>query len=547
MINHRKKNGHNLLIYNKRYLNCNKHLIDYVSYCSSCNVNLCENCERVHGDHKNKIIFYKKEINNKKFDEIEKELKDNILTMNKYKNQLNDINYLFTKYIDDLKKDTDYYNAFYNKLLIILDNKNNYENMKNVLSFKNLKIKKEINNFVNENNKNKMKLLINNFKNEFPIVYNIDENDKEIKLFGDKFVKNKKDICYLIIENKKMNLCGYYHLENEIKSNYLKVILGVKNPLINKITNMSEMFSKCGALSNYTDFSKWNTGNVINMSDMFSYCDYLPDISNLDTSNVTDMSYMFSYCDSLISLPDISKWNTSKVNNMSNMFSFCKSLLSLPDISNWNTNHLFDMSYMFYSCISLQSLPDISKWNVGNVINMNDLFSLCKSLLFLPDISKWNTYKAMNMGNLFSQCSKLISLPDISKWNTSKVTNMNSMFCLCSSLKSFPDISKWDISNVNNLSFMFSDCKSISFLPDISDWNTQHANNMSYMFSNCELLSSLPNITKWNINKDTDLTSIFSYCLSIKEFPDVLGLRESGFLKRNWSRGAVLVLHSLSR
>ena len=41
MTNHIKNNKHNLLFYNKRYSYCNKHLIEYVSYCSNCNINLC--------------------------------------------------------------------------------------------------------------------------------------------------------------------------------------------------------------------------------------------------------------------------------------------------------------------------------------------------------------------------------------------------------------------------------------------------------------------------------------------------------------------------
>ena len=56
MINHIKNKDHNLLYYYKRYSHCNKHLIEYVSYCSNCNKNLCEKCEKEHIKHKNKII-----------------------------------------------------------------------------------------------------------------------------------------------------------------------------------------------------------------------------------------------------------------------------------------------------------------------------------------------------------------------------------------------------------------------------------------------------------------------------------------------------------
>ena len=73
MINHIKDKEHNVLYYNKRYSYCNKHIIEFISYCSSCNMNLCKTCEQDHKKHKNKIILYKKEIlDDRKKKEIEK-------------------------------------------------------------------------------------------------------------------------------------------------------------------------------------------------------------------------------------------------------------------------------------------------------------------------------------------------------------------------------------------------------------------------------------------------------------------------------------------
>ena len=59
-INHIKNKEHTLLYYDKRYSNCNYHLIEYVSFCSLCNVNLCEKCEKEHNTHTNKIIYIKR-------------------------------------------------------------------------------------------------------------------------------------------------------------------------------------------------------------------------------------------------------------------------------------------------------------------------------------------------------------------------------------------------------------------------------------------------------------------------------------------------------
>ena len=121
---------------------------------------------------------------------------------------------------------------------------------------------------------------------EINIIYNIDE--EIINLFGSEFVKNNKNICKMIINNKECEITEKYNTK-DCKDNLLAIKLR-------------------------------------------------------EIDNVTNMSYMFYECSSLSSLPDISKLNTINVNNMSYMFYGCSSLLSLPDISNWNTNNVYDMS-----------------------------------------------------------------------------------------------------------------------------------------------------------------------------------------------------------
>ena len=154
------------------------------------------------------------------------------------------------------------------------------------------------------------------------IVYDINkENKKYINIFGNEFVKNNKNKCRMIIENKEYEICE----KCKIKF-YNKNKLEIKLKGIDKINDMSYMFKGCSSLSSLPDISKWNTNNVSNMS------------------------YMFSKCSSLSSLPDISKFNTINVNDMSWMFEGCSSLSSLPDISKWNTNKVYDMSFMFYRC-----------------------------------------------------------------------------------------------------------------------------------------------------------------------------------------------------
>jgi len=246
--------------------------------------------------------------------------------------------------------------------------------------------------------------------NEINIIYKTnntkDINDKkEIRIFGENFVKNNRNKTKIVIENKEYDLMEYFNISDYIKNKISQ--LQIKLEDINNIRNMSYMFSNCTSLIS------------------------LPDISEMNTNNITDMSYMFRNCSSLSSLSNISKWNTKNVTNMSGMFCDCSSLSSLPDISKWDVNNVNDMSYMFSKCSSLRSLPDISKWNTINVRNMSDIFYSCLSLKSLPDISRWKTNNVTNMNYMFYGCSSLVSLPDISNWNLNNTLTRSYMFWGC--------------------------------------------------------------------------------------------------------------------
>ena len=358
--------------------------------------------------------------------------------------------------------------------------------------------------------------------NEITIRYQINyDNDKDIKIFGNDFVENNKEKCFLIINNKKHDLCEYIN-KNEIKND--NNTLEIKLKEIKQINNLSYMFYNCESLISLKDISKWDIINVTNMSHLFSYCKSLttlPDISKWNIVNITNISNLFNNCISLKSLPDISKWNTINITDMSYLFNYCESLLSLPDISKWNTKNVTNISYMFSNCKLLSSLPDISKWNTSNIIDMSNLFNFCESLSILPDISKWNTIKVKNMSNIFRICKSLTSLPNISKWNISNVTDISYMFSNCKNLSSLPDISKWNTSNINNMNDLFSNCISLLYLPDISKWDTKNVIDMSYMFNNCKSISVLPDISKWDISNVKNMLGIFCFCESLSYFPDI--------------------------
>ena len=130
--------------------------------------------------------------------------------------------------------------------------------------------------------------------NEITIIYNNKYiKDDLLKIFGLEFVKNNKNKCKIIYENKEYKLEEYININ--IKNNK-KDKIEIKLKGINSITNMSYMFYECKSLFSLPDISKWNTSNVTNMCHMFYNCSSISSLPILqwNTSNATDMSYMFS-------------------------------------------------------------------------------------------------------------------------------------------------------------------------------------------------------------------------------------------------------------
>ena len=71
------------------------------------------------------------------------------------------------------------------------------------------------------------------------LIYKINEYIDNIKLFGDKFVENNKDNCYLLIDGQKYGLTEFYELNNNQKQNKTFEIKLIENK---PITNMFRFF-----------------------------------------------------------------------------------------------------------------------------------------------------------------------------------------------------------------------------------------------------------------------------------------------------------------
>ena len=121
-ITNHKLDNHNIYYYDKRFNICNKHTLNYISYCSLCNINLCQKCEEAHINHKNKILLFKKEKPNKKrINEIKSQINGNLNIFNIYKDQLNKLNDLFNNFIINLNKKNELNIKLLKKLLLSLD------------------------------------------------------------------------------------------------------------------------------------------------------------------------------------------------------------------------------------------------------------------------------------------------------------------------------------------------------------------------------------------------------------------------------------------
>ena len=291
------------------------------------------------------------------------------------------------------------------------------------------------------------------------------EKLSELKIFGEKFVENNKDICKMIIDEQEKELSVY------LDKPFEEIKIKLKN--IHLIKNMSYIFCGCKSLISIGYNNNSGSSEIL-----------------MNLNKVTNISYMFCGCENLKELPDMSRWNTSNICNMSFVFFRCKSLPEIPDISKWDTKNVTNMSFMFSGLSSLDYLPDISNWNTENVTDMSFLFSgkyfefgsgeeefnnnfinvleeIFNKAYNIPNYSRINKNQYQNLQYLMSK-NYVTELPDISKWNTKNLVNMSSLFCGCKRLYSLPDISKWNTKNVVNMCSLFAGCKRLGSLPDIS-------------------------------------------------------------------------------
>ena len=269
-------NKHNIINYNKKNIICNQHGELFFGYCKNCKKTICLFCEDDHSNHD--VITYGKIIKDKN-----KILENNAIL----KNDINSLNNIIKEIIDKLNiviKNIELYYEINKNITDNINNKNrNYELLFNIININDNNIHDDIKNIINEKDiniqfNNIMKIYdimnsknqnndINNTtnkenkleddkkpKDEILIKYLIKKDDDKINIFGENFVKNNKDKCKYMFENKEYELTKEFDLTNYNKSNK---ILEIKLNGIYKVIDMSYLFHDCGSLMEVPDISDW--------------------------------------------------------------------------------------------------------------------------------------------------------------------------------------------------------------------------------------------------------------------------------------------------
>lgn len=160
-----------------------------------------------------------------------------------------------------------------------------------------------------------------------------------------------------------------------------------KNSTVSKEEINTVVFDESFAKFRPTSCAKWFYG-----------CAYLTEIKgikNLNTEDVTDMSEMFYDCAALTTL-DLSSFKIDNVTTTEGMFAKCSSLLTL-DLRNFHPWSLTNTHAMFLSCSELQSIIACDLFN-KNITDSHDMFLDCRNLVGAAKYDKNKTDVTMANG-----------------------------------------------------------------------------------------------------------------------------------------------------
>ena len=304
-------------------------------------------------------------------------------------------------------------------------------------------------------------------------------------------------------------------------------------------------------------------------------------IENLNTEEVTDMSNMFLGCSAMTSI-DVTKFNTAKVTNMIGMFSACSALTTIYCNDNWKSDVVKESTGMFRGSSKLKGFAnyDDTRTDVSMANPMSGYFTRKpvayvvdngSTLTFYYDTNKatrtgtgitiygidekrtddtdipawagkyrnenerttkavfdssFKNYRPTTTASWFDFCTYLETIEGIENLNTEEVTDMSRMFEYCKSLKAL-DFSKFNTAKVTDMDRMFNSCSALTSL-DVSKFNTANVTYMLYMFTGCKALTSL-DISNFNTANVTDMSGMFYCCSALTTI----------YCNYDWTKGVV--------
>ena len=401
---------------------------------------------------------------------------------------------------------------------------NKFKNIYNI--YKKINDKDYIEIKVNDNNED---------KENKKIIYDIEDFNKMVPIFGKQFVENNKEKCYIIYNNRKYRLQNYFKFEknglNEIELQE-----------VDQLKNLSYMFTFAFSIKNFNFLSEWDLSNVENISYMFAATNIndLRPVSGWNTKNIKNMTGLFCLeydktPNSITDLNPLKNWDVSNVEDMSFMFGGRK-ISSLKSLERWELFKIKSLEGMFRKCEFLNGLEGIENWNLFSCKNIKDMFYQCKGIKSLVSLKYWDTSKIENMSRLFYG-NDLESLEGLENWNLTKCINFNEIFKDCKLVEDLSPIKNWLIPKLQQFSStfrpmpiqnkfygnlfgpkdeilksmasMFENCSSIKSVIPIENWEIKEFNNFNYLFKNCKSIEDFSPLSKWKFRSSKEATDIF--------------------------------------
>ena len=347
-------------------------------------------------------------------------------------------------------------------------------------------------------------------------------------------------------DSKPEAVSFYYDTESATRST------ANPNVLIVKDLNRQHPWTGSSLTSATFDASFANVTGLTNLSEWFYGCSALTSISgleNLNTSNVTTMYNMFSSCSSLTEL-DLTHFDVSSLTDTRRMFDGCSKLDAIY-ATDWTSAPITDDAEMFYNCPKLvgsagtvfdSSYNGISRAHVDGGLTNPGYFSQKGVALAYAAVEKnaegkavavtfyYDTHKetrkaegktivrTLNSPNAYQEwagstsSSTLTSVAfDSSFKNYTGLTSLGQWFSNCSNLTSITGLENLNTTNVTTMANMFNRCTALTEL-DLSAFNTTNVTEMSYMFCYSNKLMTIYVGDGWTIAEGAATPSMFLNC-----------------------------------